>query len=349
MKEVSLYYKEGTSDKEYHIQLEEAEKGFVVNFQYGRVGNALQTGTKTPTPVSFEEAEKIYNKLEKEKRAKGYSDGEKKNDFSQVAPTQNKVVHTLPQLLNTIESVEEYITNDEWLAQEKKDGERRMVVASEKIIGLNKKGTEVPLPNVIIGSVNPIGDKTLYITIDGEIIGGTLFAFDVISLDGKDLKSLSCVERIKKLNSIDFGCNIEVVETAYTTTEKRKMFERLKKENKEGIVFKKKNSPYVHGRPASGGSQLKFKFHKTATFIVKDFTKGKRSVGLELISGVEKVFMGKVTIPPNYEIPNVGDLVEVRYLYAYKRGAVFQPVYLGKRPDSDLTDATMTQIIYKAD
>ena len=59
--------------------------------------------------------------------------------------------------------------------------------------------------------------------------------------------------------------------------------------------------------------------------------------------------MGKVTIPPNYDVPAIGDLVEVRYLYAYRGGAVYQPTYLGKRNDSDLTDATMKQIIYKAD
>ena len=78
---VSLYFKEGTSDKEYHIQLEEEPSGFVVNFQYGRVGSNLNAGTKTDSPVSLAEAEKIFAKLEKEKRAKGYSDGEKKNPF----------------------------------------------------------------------------------------------------------------------------------------------------------------------------------------------------------------------------------------------------------------------------
>jgi len=81
MKTVSLFFKEGNSDKEYHIQLEQSGEGYVVNFQYGRVGNALQTGTKTDCAVSLEAAEKIFNKLEKEKRAKGYSDGEKKNPF----------------------------------------------------------------------------------------------------------------------------------------------------------------------------------------------------------------------------------------------------------------------------
>jgi len=72
MKKVSLYFKEGSSDKEYHLQLVEKNGKYVVNFQYGRVGNALKDGTKTPTPVSLEDAENIYDKILKEKVAKGY-------------------------------------------------------------------------------------------------------------------------------------------------------------------------------------------------------------------------------------------------------------------------------------
>ncbi len=343
MKNISLYFKEGSSDKEYHVQLEKVEGGFVVNFQYGRVGNALQSGTKTSTPVSETEADKIYTKLVREKTAKGYSEGEKKKDFSEVTPTKSKEVVILPQLLNAVEEAQEFIDDDSYLAQEKFDGERRMVVSNGKIIGLNKKGTEVPLPTTVINAINN------ECVIDGEIIGTTLFIFDILSLDGTDIKHRTCLDRTLLLQELSLGGAIEIAPTANTKKQKQELFDRLKKEGKEGIVFKKKDAPYTHGRPASGGNALKHKFYKTATFIVESFTKGKRSVGLEVVSGKDRVFMGKVTIPPNHDVPKKGDLVEVRYLYAYKDGAVFQPVYLGKRTDSDLTDATISQIVYKAD
>jgi bifunctional non-homologous end joining protein LigD len=48
--------------------------------------------------------------------------------------------------------------------------------------------------------------------------------------------------------------------------------------------------------------------------------------------------VGKVTIPPNYDVPKVGDLVEVRYLYVGSRGALYQPVYQGVRTDKDGPD-----------
>ena len=346
MKSISLFYQEGSSDKVYNIQLEDSGIGFIVNFQYGRRGNSLQAGTKTPTPVSLDEAVKIYDKLEREKRAKGYEgyeDDVKKNDFSGVNIVSSKEVIFLPQLLNMIDDVEEFINNDEFIAQEKKDGQRRLVVSELKgaIFGLNKKGTSVPLPRMIIQSINN------NCILDGEIIGDKLFVFDLLSFEGQDLKNRSYEERIMRLNIMTFGENIEVVETAFTTAEKRKLFNRLKAENKEGIVFKKKNAPHKPGRPASGGDQLKFKFYNTATFIVDNITKGKRSVGLKLISGQELVKIGKVTIPPNHQIPEIGALVEVRYLYAFEGGCIFQPVYLGLREDSDLTDATIEQLVYK--
>jgi bifunctional non-homologous end joining protein LigD len=80
MKSVSLFFQEGTSDKEYHIQLEETKGGHVVNFQYGRRGGNLKSDTKTLVPVSIGAAEQIYAKLLNEKLRKGYSEGETKGN-----------------------------------------------------------------------------------------------------------------------------------------------------------------------------------------------------------------------------------------------------------------------------
>ena len=344
-KTASLYYKAGTSDKEYHLQLIEKGDKWVVNYQYGRRGSALKPGTKTKEPLSNEQADKIYTAKLNEQLSEGYQYGEVKDGFSVEMKPRDKTVHILPQLLNVIEDAQPYIDSDEWLGQEKKDGQRRIVISSNKIMGLNKKGEEVPLPDSIIKSIDDI------CILDGEIVGEKLYVFDILSLNDRNLKGLPCEERLETLRHLKFGKGIEIVETAYSKREKQKMFDELKANKKEGMVFKKKTSIYEYGRPASGGNQLKFKFYKTATFIVANLTKDKRSVGLELISddNNKRVFMGKVTILPNFDVPNVGDLVEVRYLYAYRGGAIYQPTYLGKRDDQDLTDATLKQIVYKAE
>lgn len=367
MKNASFECKEGGSNKEYHIQMVEKGSGFVINFQYGAIGRNLTPGTKTPGgPVDEAAANKLFDKLVKERFSKGYTQvGEAKaSSFSAEVATQKESSGTYPQLLNSIEEDEvmKYIKDDAYVAQEKKDGERRLAdrlneSKNPKLHGINKKGQIVPLTNVIVEAIEDESSHAKDFVIDGEIVGDILYVFDILSLNGVDLRKNPLIGRLNILGTMKFGKAIEVVKTAYTTAEKLKMYNDLKAANAEGIVFKKKNSVYTAGRPNSGGDQLKNKFYKEASFIVKDITKGKRSVGLELIASYdnelgysdgEKIHMGKCTIPPNKEMPKVGDVVEVRYLYAYKGGCIFQPVYKEKRNDVDVEECVMSQIKYKA-
>ena len=43
---ITLYYREGSSDKVYEAIIEPQGEGFVVNFAYGRRGSTMSTGTK---------------------------------------------------------------------------------------------------------------------------------------------------------------------------------------------------------------------------------------------------------------------------------------------------------------
>jgi bifunctional non-homologous end joining protein LigD len=98
---------------------------------------------------------------------------------------------------------------------------------------------------------------------------------------------------------------------------------------------------YVAGRPASKGDHLKFKFYATATLgiiAVND----KRSVQLGAWTPRGWQFVGSVTIPANQEIPKPLALAEVRYLYRYPDGSLYQPTYLIPRADKDTPDAVTT-------
>lgn len=343
--QVSLYFQQGSSDKEYHAQIVKENKLFVVNFQYGRRGGALKGGTKTNTPVPLEEAVKVYEKLVKSKTAKGYSAGETGEIF-QSPKLEDRATGIYPQLLNEIKTEEELmamIEDDDFVSQEKNDGECRLLKKdAETTIGINKKGLSVPLPKCIESSMKEIG------TVHGEIIGDHLFIWDILSHGNKCLKNKPYLMRLDTLVTLDLGDNITVVETAVGKEAKLAMLKKLRKENREGIVFKRIKHKYKEGRPASGGDVFKYKFYKTATCRVQDHTKGKRSVGLEMIdSGVVRV--GKVTISANKEIPAVGSYIEVRYLYAYKGGSLYQPTYLEERSDQDETDISLSQLVYKAE
>src|SRR6266571_2460171 len=103
--QITLYYRQGSSDKVYQASIEPADGGHVVRFAYGRRGTTLQTGTKTNTPVTQDEAKRIYDKLVAEKTAKGYTPGEDGTPY-QHTDREQQVSGITPQLLNPIEAEE---------------------------------------------------------------------------------------------------------------------------------------------------------------------------------------------------------------------------------------------------
>lgn len=347
IKAISLYYQEGSSDKEYHVQIIEGQEGFLVNFQYGRRGAALKNETKTKSPVSEAEANKIYNSLVKSKMAKGYTPSETGKVFSnsEGVKDKGKVYEKTPQLLNVItdEELLEMLADDNYLAQEKFDGERRMIDTRSEALGVNKKGLIVDLPDLLKKAI----PKDLI--LDGELVGETYYCFDVLFCEGMDLTSLPQEKRQEKLESIKsmFGENVIPAKSAKTKAQKEKLLKKLKEDQAEGIVLKDKKAAYNSGRPSSGGSALKYKFYKTATTKVTAVSKAKRSVEMSVLDGNNWIFIGKVTVPSNQNVPEVGSYIEVRYLYALEGGSLFQPTLLSERTDVDDSDAKASQLVFK--
>ena len=110
--------------------------------------------------------------------------------------------------------------------------------------------------------------------------------------------------------------------------------------------------PYSPGRPNTGGTQLKFKFVESASFVVTA-RNAKRSVSLGLFDnkgdGNTLVPAGNVTIPPNHAVPAVGEVCETKFLYAFREsGCIYQPVYVGKRCDIPASECTTDQLKYKS-
>jgi bifunctional non-homologous end joining protein LigD len=251
-----------------------------------------------------------------------------------------------PQLLNFIEEaeVERYIEDDDYWAQQKHDGERRLLLKKDnEITATNKKGEAIGGAVTILESVRAAKANLL---VDGEDMGAKLHAFDLLELHGDDLRPWTYFNRLLALENIEFGAAVEVVYTAKTTKEKRTLLNRLICAEAEGIVFKRYNAPYTAGKPNSGGDQVKFKFYETATLRVFKVNE-KSSVGMSLFENDSEISVGNVTIPPNASCPEVGDFIEVRYLYAYKGGSLFQPTFLGIRTDVDQSDCQLSQLKYK--
>lgn len=350
METITLYYKEGSSDKVYTTSIEPSEDGYRVTFAYGRRNSTLQTGTKTPVPVSYNAAKTIFDKLVREKQAKGYSAGENGTPYGK-SENAGGFTGMLPQLLNPIEhhQVHQFINDPAYWMQEKMDGKRLMLCKEgDQITGINRRGIEVGIPETLVTSAR---HSSVDFLMDGEAVGDAFWVFDLLSIGSQDLRQMRYAERSLRLSQILVSSRFPYicsVDTAYLARDKKELFEELKAHGREGLVFKHIEAPYTPGRPSSGGSQFKFKFWNTASFIVSAIN-SQRSVSLMLTREGRQVTVGNVTIPANHEIPAVGQVVECRYLYAFKEsGCIYQPIYLGARDDITAEECTVDQLKWKA-
>lgn len=341
VKSIALFCKDSGSDKEYNITLEQSGSLYLVNFRHGRRGNASSTGTKTSSPVSLDDAQKVYNKLVNEKQAKGYlpnGDTTISKGVSVVLPNDKVSTGLYPQLLNPIEEneMERYINDDRYLAQEKLDGKR--IMSSSEIDGVttsNRKGLKCGVPSEIEQGVSVFRGTTL----DGEMIGSNYHVFDILKLGGVDHQNETCLSRFKTLEKMLRKLNPQnliLVKCAETTEEKRKLVQELR--HKEGVVFKLKDSVYTPGRPNKLGNQLKCKFWSDVTVQVLKIN-DKASIQVGILDGNKMIPVGNVTIN-GHATPNIGDCVDVTYLYAYKGGSLYQPKYRGVRDDHDCDQIT---------
>jgi bifunctional non-homologous end joining protein LigD len=293
---------------------------------------------------------KIYEKLVREKMAKGYTEGETGTPY-QGTQREDRATGIFPQLLNSIDQdqAERLLADDNWWMQEKFDGKRILIRRDgDQVTGINRKGLVVALPQPVVEHALTLGGSQWL--LDGEAVGDTYVAFDLLEQEGADLRQKPYRSRLTNLHRLLASGGkgaIRLVETACSTVTKREMLAQFRRENREGAVFKRADAVYAPGRPASGGSQLKLKFTATASCIVAEVNKGKRSVALELLDGGKPVAVGSVTVPANQPIPKAGSVVECRYLYAHHGGSLFQPVCLGVRDDVGPEACTINQLKYK--
>jgi bifunctional non-homologous end joining protein LigD len=169
MEQITLYFRQGSSDKVYQAGIVPQDGGYAVQFAYGRRGTTLQTGTKTQAPVPLEEAKAIYESLIKEKTAKGYTPGEDGTTYQHI-DKQNQSTGIQCQLLNPVEEdqAEKLVEDPAYWMQEKFNG-RWLLIQKQgnSIIGINRLGLTAGLPQTVLASAsNGSGDFIL----DGEAI-----------------------------------------------------------------------------------------------------------------------------------------------------------------------------------
>ena len=185
-------------------------------------------------------------------------------------------------------------TGPDWIFERKFDGIRLLAF---------KQGTDVRLfsrnrlPQNIPHIVDAIAKLPLRDAIlDGEVTWDRSTAyhvFDVLWLDGRNVTSLPLDERRALLAGLPLRAPLQRV----TAMEDPKPWERAAQEGWEGVIAKRRDSPYEHRRSKHW---LKMKCEATEEFVVGGFTDpqgGRVGLGALLVGYFEQqdfVFAGKV-------------------------------------------------------
>jgi bifunctional non-homologous end joining protein LigD len=354
-KSAHLFFREGSSDKVYNVHLSKGVSGWDVRFQNGRRGKALRDGVKlegAEYPVALREYEKVVGA----KIKGGYTEEESGVAFSS-AKLAGHVTGFRPQLLNEISEEEALALGPDWLVQEKHDGERRgAIFESGTVLYANRRGLAVGVQASVDEAFKRLGEAVGDLDIDAEDMGDHLVIFDVTRhfMMGPDApfreRAAVLAHLDKTIRNIGLFEQIRVdVPTPLPEFIALGANGSFRRAGAEGFVLRHAESVYTPGRPNSGGEALKVKFWAEATCRVTGGRLGKASVGLELQDGIDGpwVPVGNVTVPSNQIKPEVGALVEVRYLYAEPGGAMFQPLLKGIRTDITEEAAQMIQLKYK--
>jgi ATP-dependent DNA ligase len=223
-------------------------------------------------------------------------------------------------LLSETSNATAFLEDDAWCAQEKLNGERMLLQkAGTAVRAFNRQGEARTLPDTVAAvALTSVADFIL----DGEWIAGQFVSFDVISINGADVTALPQAARFAALAEVS---PFRLVRQALSE-DKHALLASVREEKGEGIVFKLRDAAYLDGRTEVG---VKFKFWKSASFLVKDLDIAKGTVGLGTF--------GRCAFPFAGTWPKVGDIVEIRYLLITKNSKLSQPAFLGVR--HDLTSA----------
>lgn len=107
------------------------------------------------------------------------------------------------------------------------------------------------------------------------------YAFDLLYLDGRDLRGLPLIERKGLLKEVLKPNN--VVRYSEHFTDGKALFEAAKQQGVEGIIGKKASSFYESRR---SGDWVKYKVHQSDSFLLCGFTEGARDHFGALVLGI---------------------------------------------------------------
>ncbi|MBN8809610.1 MAG: DNA ligase D [Sphingomonas sp.] len=289
--------------------------GAVTSVKTGRTMAAIATGKKAKELASWKKLRAAASQQPSSPRKRGpISSAIQKNDGSdggkarEMGPRLRGGDGKLPkfhepQLCTLVDSVP---TGSGWIHEVKYDGYRALVAiggGKAKVYTRNGLDWTAKFPGIAEAAATLPVERAL---IDGEIVafkdgrpdfstlkdaissGGdmTLFAFDLLDLDGEALVDLPNVQRKERLRPLLDGADPRLQFAEHIVGEGEKLFAAMCREGYEGIVSKRADARYVGKRTQNW---VKVKCLHRQEFVIVGWTKSDKSRGFRaLLLGVNE-------------------------------------------------------------
>lgn len=308
-----LSFVQGTSDKFYKVEHE----GSTVTITYGRNGTA---GTQKVKDFDSEtKAADFAKKQLAGKLKKGYQPVASANPSQAfVNDFEGVNIEAVPMLAKVAspEDVQRMINDDNWSAQVKMDGDRLVVSLENGQKGAFNRQGMAKQRNVGKAHLEAFDGLEGDWIIDGEVVGRTFHVFDVIKAPGMN-EDASFEERFEIISEAfdEYGLHdneaVALVTTATSPDDKQSLRDETRVNRGEGLIFRRNNAPYTHGR---SDAIVKDKFTKSADVIVmsSNASEGKESVevGIKVNGKLKRV--GSLSTIGKRDIKE-GDVIEASF------------------------------------
>ena len=267
---------------------------------------------------------------------------------------------TACQLLTAIDDGNEAaarVLDPAYAVQQKFDGKRILLhIEKNSVTAHNRDGLMCGISKDILTEARRFS-ALAPLMFDAEWIREikSLYVFDLLELEGTNLRPATFIDRIAHLTRTFNGEDTSVIHQARTEVEedgKVELVSKIWELNLEGITLKRLDSPYVLTRAKN---QYKHKRTHDASFLVIRRNE-KASVDLALYDDNERLIeVGSVKIRNStFNHIKEGMIVDVRYMYAFPSHQIYQPRMLkirgGGGGDDDLQpkNCLLSQLRYKA-
>jgi ATP-dependent DNA ligase len=190
---------------------------------------------------------------------------------------------------------QERFTGPDWIFERKFDGIRLIAFKNDRDVRLLSRNRLPQHSPAIADAIRNLPVRDL--VLDGEITwpGNRLayHVFDIMWIDGRDVTRLPLEERRALLDALPLRAPLQRV----AIVDDQQPWERARREGWEGVIAKRRGSPYEHRRSPDW---LKMKCEATQELVVGGFTDpqgGRVGLGALLVGyfeGDDLVFAGKI-------------------------------------------------------